>query len=318
VTTPAAGPRRAGSLAPVRLATWNVNSVRARVDRVIAFLERSGTDVLAIQETKCRDEQFPAAAFEAAGYEVAHVGHSAWNGVAIASRVGVEDVETSFPGQPGFAKPAAPAPADGAPTEAPDPSPDEAPSTLLDVPPPVEARALGATCAGVRVWSLYVPHGRAVGDPHYAYKLDWLRALHDAASGWLSDDPRAQVALVGDWNVIPLDTDVYDPAAFRGHTHVTPAEREAFAAFAAAGYIEVTREHLPAEHTYTYWDYQQLAFPRNKGLRIDFAYASPAVRERVTQVVIDRDERKGKGASDHVPVILDLADDLTHDLADAR
>ncbi|MGF0115286.1 exodeoxyribonuclease III [Promicromonospora sp. Marseille-Q5078] len=288
----------------MRLATWNVNSARARVDRVIAFLERSQTDVLAIQETKCRDEQFPVAAFEAAGYEVAHVGHSAWNGVAIASRVGIADVETSFPGQPGFAKPAAPRTDDDAPAEAPAPEP----ATLLDVPAPVEARALGATCGGVRVWSLYVPHGRAVDDPHYAYKLAWLGALHDAASGWLADDPEAQVALVGDWNVIPLDTDVYDPAAFAGHTHVTPAERAAFSAFADAGYTEVTREHLPAEHTYTYWDYQQLAFPRNKGLRIDFAYASPAVRRRVSGVVIDRDERKGKGASDHVPVILDLTD----------
>ncbi|MCK9796096.1 exodeoxyribonuclease III [Isoptericola sp. 4D.3] len=293
----------------MRLATWNVNSVRARVDRVVAFLERSGTDVLAIQETKCRDEQFPVAAFEAAGYEVAHVGHSAWNGVAIASRVGIADVEPAFPGQPGFAKPAAPAPSDAdAPAEAPADAPDESQATLLDVPPPVEARALGATCGGVRVWSLYVPHGRAVGDPHYAYKLAWLEALRAAAAGWLADDPQAQVALVGDWNVIPLDSDVYDPGAFVGHTHVTPAERAAFAAFADAGYTEVTREHLPAEHTYTYWDYQQLAFPRNKGLRIDFAYTSPAVRRRVTGVVIDRDERKGKGASDHVPVILDLAD----------
>jgi len=277
----------------VRLATWNVNSIRARVDRVIAFLERSGTDVLAIQETKCRDEQFPVAAFESAGYDVAHVGHSAWNGVAIASRVGLADVETAFAGQPGFAKAA-------------NAAGDDPAAALLDVPPPVEARALGATCGGVRVWSLYVPHGRALVDPHYAYKLTWLSALRDTAASWLRDDPAAQVALMGDWNVIPLDTDVYDPAAFAGHTHVSPPEREAFAAFAGAGYAEVTREHLPAEHTYTYWDYQQLAFPRNKGLRIDFAYASPALRERVRGVVVDRDERKGKGASDHVPVIVDL------------
>ncbi|MCA5892025.1 exodeoxyribonuclease III [Isoptericola sp. NEAU-Y5] len=275
----------------MRLATWNVNSVRARVDRVIAFLDRSGTDVLAIQETKCRDEQFPVGAFEAAGYEVAHTGFSAWNGVAVVSRVGLSDVETSFAGQPGFAK--ASADAAGVPT-------------LLDAAPPVEARALGATCGGVRVWSLYVPHGRAVGDPHYAYKLAWLAALRDEAARWLAADPAAQVALTGDWNVIPLDTDVYDPAAFVGHTHVTAPEREAFAAFERAGYTEVTREHLPAEHLYTYWDYQQLAFPRNKGMRIDFAYASPALRDRVTGVVIDREERKGKGASDHVPVILDL------------
>jgi exodeoxyribonuclease-3 len=274
----------------VRLTTWNVNSVRARVDRVLGYLERSQTDVLALQETKCRDDQFPAAAFEAAGYEVAHVGYSQWNGVAILSRVGLSDVELAFPGQPGFAK----APDDG--------------DLLLDVPPPVEARAVGATCGGVRVWSLYVPHGRAQGDPHFEYKLRWLDALREAATGWLAEEPEAQVALVGDWNVAPLDTDVWNPAFFVGKTHTTPAERDAFAAFGAAGYTEVTRELVPEPHTYTYWDYKQLAFPRNYGMRIDFAYVSPALRERVTAVRIERDERKGAGASDHVPVVLDLAD----------
>lgn len=269
-------------MAPVRIATWNVNSLRTRLDRVLAFLERSGTDVLAIQETKCRDDQVPLAAFEAAGYEVAHAGYHQWNGVAIVSRVGLEDVATAFGGQPAFGKPGQ--------------------------EPRVEARAIGATCGGVRVWSLYVPHGRALADPHYAYKLAWLEALRADAAGWLAADRSAPVALLGDWNVIPQDTDVWDPTAFEGHTHVSPAERAAFTAFEQAGYTEVTREHLPAEHTYTYWDYQQLAFPRNKGLRIDFAYASPAVRERVSGVTIDRDERKGKGASDHVPVIVDLAD----------
>ncbi|PZR53578.1 exodeoxyribonuclease III [Xylanimonas oleitrophica] len=277
----------------MRIATWNVNSIRARVDRVVAFLERSGTDVLAIQETKCRDDQFPYLAFEAAGYEVAHVGFSQWNGVAVISRVGIEDVAPAFPGQPGFAKPATTG--DG-----------ELPG---DAPDPVhEARALGATCGGVRVWSLYVPNGRAVDDPHYTYKLAWLEALRAQAAGWLAHDPAAQVALVGDWNVAPLDTDVWDVSVFEGSTHVTPAEREAFAAFAGAGYREVSREHLPAEHTYTYWDYKQLAFPKNKGMRIDFTWASPALAARVGAVTIDRDERKGKGASDHVPVILDLAD----------
>lgn len=276
----------------MRLATWNVNSVRARVDRVVAYLERAQVDVLALQETKCRDEQFPAAAFEAAGYEVAHVGYSQWNGVAILSRVGLSDVERQFPGQPGFAKSPA-VPDDGA---------------LLDVPPPVEARALGATCGGVRVWSLYVPHGRAQADPHFAYKLRWLEALRDAAAGWLVADPAAQVALVGDWNVAPLDTDVWDPAFFVGRTHTSPAERGAFAAFAAAGYTEVTRELVPEPHTYTYWDYKQLAFPRNYGMRIDFAYVSPALRRRVTDARIEREERKGAGASDHVPVVLGLGD----------
>ncbi|GGM10048.1 exodeoxyribonuclease III [Promicromonospora citrea] len=274
----------------MRLVTWNVNSVRTRVDRVLAFLDRSQADVLAIQETKCRDDQFPTAAFEAAGYEVAHFGLSQWNGVAIASRVGLDDVATRFPGQPGFAKTLA----------------GDSPDALLDVDPPIEARAIGATCGGVRVWSLYVPHGRALDDPHYTYKLAWLDALRTAAQTWAdAGDP---VALLGDWNVIPLDTDVYDPAAFVGKTHVSPPERAAFDAFADAGYAELTRRFLPGEHLYTYWDYQQLAFPRNKGLRIDFCWASPALAPRATGAVIDRDERKGKGASDHVPVIVDLAD----------
>jgi exodeoxyribonuclease III len=274
----------------VRLVTWNVNSIRTRLDRVTAFLDRSQTDVLAIQETKCRDDQFPTAAFEAAGYEVAHFGLSQWNGVAIVSRVGLTDVATQFPEQPGFAKPAA----------------DADPDALLDVVPPLEARAIGATCGGVRVWSLYVPHGRALDDPHYAYKLAWLEALRASATTWA--DAGDAVALTGDWNVIPLDTDVYDAADFAGKTHVSPPERAAFEAFGEAGYTELTRKFLPEEHTYTYWDYQQLAFPRNKGLRIDFCWASPALAGRASGASIDRDERKGKGASDHVPVIVDLAD----------
>jgi exodeoxyribonuclease-3 len=281
----------------MRLATWNVNSIRTRADRAVAFLDRWDIDVLAIQETKCRDDQFPVLAFEAAGYEVAHTGFSQWNGVAIISRVGLDDVTVGFEGQPGFGK-------DGA-------------------PPEVEARALGATCgggsgdggSGVRVWSLYVPNGRTLDDPHYRYKLDWLAALRVQAAGWLATDPAAHVALVGDWNVAPLDTDVWDMTPFAGATHVSDPERAAFAAFGdspddagspGAGFREVTREHLPAEHTYTYWDYTMLAFPKNFGMRIDFAWCSPALANRVTAVTIDRDERKGKGASDHVPVILDV------------
>jgi exodeoxyribonuclease-3 len=262
----------------MRLATWNVNSIRSRADRVIAFLERTGTDVLAMQETKCRDDQFPYLAFEAAGYEVAHVGLNQWNGVAVASRVGIDDVEVGFPGQPSFGDPAV-----------------------------REARALGATCGGVRVWSLYVPNGRELADAHYTYKLEWLARLRDAAEGWLDADPQLQAALLGDWNVAPLDTDVWDPTLFAGRTHVSPPERDAFAAFARAGYTEITREHVPEPGKYTYWDYQQLRFPRNEGLRIDFAYATPALAARTTGASIERDERKGKGPSDHVPVILDLA-----------
>lgn len=266
----------------MRLATWNINSIRARADRALAFLQRTGTDVLALQETKCSDEQFPREGFEALGYEVATLGHNQWNGVAIVSRVGLADVEQHFPGQPGFGE-----------------------------TPESEARALGATCGGVRVWSLYIPNGRELDHPHYAYKLEWLKALRDQAAAWIdpaTGDPRAQVALVGDWNIAPLDTDVWDMRWFAGRTHVSPPEREAFAAFEGAGYTEVSRVHVPAERTFTYWDYQQLRFPRNEGMRIDFTWASPALAARVTGVTIERNERKGKAPSDHVPVVLELAD----------
>lgn len=259
----------------MRIATWNVNSIRARLDRVLAWLEETGTEVLAMQETKCTDEQFPHLGFEALGYEVAHHGLSQWNGVAIASRVGLDDVETTFPGQPTWAE-----------------------------PPAVEARAIGATCNGVRLWSVYVPNGRTLADPHYAYKLDWLAALRGAAATWLQAQPEARIALAGDWNVAPLDSDVWDIDLFEGATHVSVPERAAFCAFADAGYREVSREHLP--QAYTYWDYQQLRFPRDEGMRIDFMWASPALADRVTGAAIDRNQRKGKRPSDHVPVIVQV------------
>ena len=292
----------------MRLATWNVNSVRTRTERVIRFLERQDIDVLAIQETKCRPEQFPYLPFEAAGYEVAVHGLDQWNGVAIASRVGLSDVVTSFPGQPAWVA--------GQGKE-----------------PVVEARALGATVGGasgtgttgvariggdsgtardatatgvprpVRLWSLYVPNGRELTHPHYTYKLEWLARLRDAVGSWLEADPDLPLALVGDWNVAPRDEDMWDVSAFAGATHVSAPEREAFAAFESVGMSEVTRPHVT---NYTFWDYQRLRFPRNEGMRIDFAYASPALAARVVGAAIDRDERKGKGASDHVPVIVEL------------
>jgi exodeoxyribonuclease-3 len=261
----------------MQLATWNVNSIRARVDRVVGWLERTGVDVLAMQETKCRDDQFPYLPFEAAGYEIVHEGRSQWNGVAIASKVGISDVEFEFPGQPGFGEPAA-----------------------------TEARALGATCGGVRVWSLYVPNGRELADPHYAYKLEWLAALNEAAGGWLAADPAAQITLAGDWNIAPLDDDVWDLAVFEGSTHVSAPERAAFASFLDAGYADPVRELVPG--AYTYWDYKQLSFPKGKGMRIDFALTSPALAARVTGARIERNERKGKAPSDHVPVVLELTD----------
>ncbi|SHJ07870.1 exodeoxyribonuclease-3 [Nocardiopsis flavescens] len=264
----------------MRIATWNVNSARARAERIGAWLDRSEADVLAIQETKARDDQFPASVFTDRGYEVAHHGLSQWNGVAIASRVGLEDVQVGFPGQPGY----------GDPEEA-------------------EARAIGATCGGVQVWSLYVPNGREVDHPHYAYKLRWLDALREAGSAALAADPDAQIAYGGDFNIAPRDEDVWDIAAFDGLTHVTGPEREAFRALGEAGFEDVVRDRTPGPGVYTYWDYKGLAFPKRRGMRIDFVLASPALRARVSGAGIDREERKGKGASDHAPVIVGLDGD---------
>jgi exodeoxyribonuclease-3 len=266
----------------VRLATWNVNSIRTRVDRVTAWLQRRDVDVLALQETKCRDDQFPEARFTELGYRVAHVGHSQWNGVAVVSRVGLDDVEVGFPGMPTWS------------------------TGKEGEDPGEEARALAATCGGVRVWSLYVPNGRALGDPHYAYKLRWLGALREAAAGWLAAEPGAQVALTGDWNIAPQDDDVWDMGVFATSTHVSEPERAAFRAVVDAGYADLVRPHAPGPGVYTYWDYTQLRFPRREGMRIDFLLGTPALGSRVTGALIDREERKGKGASDHAPVVVEL------------
>ncbi|QJC21217.1 exodeoxyribonuclease III [Arcanobacterium buesumense] len=267
----------------MKIATWNINSARARAERILNVLERHDLDVLALQEIKCKPEQFPAAEIEAAGYEIAAHGLNQWNGVAIISRVGLSDVRYEFPGQPGFTK--------GIPDDG---------STFINGP--VEARAIGASVGGIDVWSLYVPNGRAVGDPHYFYKLEFLRALRDFAQ----DQTRQGVdlALVGDWNVIPTDDDVWDPSAMEDDIYMTDAERAAFHAFADAGMREVSRDFAT---NYTFWDYQKLRFPKNEGLRIDYVWASEALADHAIAGSIDRDERKGKGASDHVPVIVEFA-----------
>lgn len=264
---------------PVRIATWNVNSIRSRIDRVVGVLERHDLDVLLVQETKCRDDQLPTQPLADAGYDIAHYGLNQWNGVAIVSRVGIDDVERGFAGMPDWGDPAA-----------------------------AEARAIGATCGGVRVWSLYVPNGRELDHPHYAYKLDWLTHLRDTAAGWLADDPQAQIMLAGDWNIAPLDEDVWSVAYFADKTHTSEPERAAFRAVVDAGFADLTRAHTPGPGVYTYWDYTQLSFQKRRGMRIDFALGSPALAARVTGAQIDREERKGKGASDHAPVLVDLAD----------
>lgn len=263
----------------MRLATWNVNSIRSRIDRVTGWLERGDVDVLAMQETKCTDAQFPTMPFAALGYDVAHIGFNQWNGVAIASRVGLDDVEIGFAGQPEW-------------------------NGLA------EARAIGATCGGVRVWSLYIPNGRTVEDPHYQYKLEWLAALHHTSTGWLADDPGAAVALVGDWNIAPTDDDVWDPEFFRGATHVTEPERAAFRAI-EEHFGDVVRPYAPPPENFTYWDYTQLRFPKRQGMRIDFVLGSPGFASRVTHAEIVREERKpGKkgtpAPSDHAPVLVEL------------
>jgi exodeoxyribonuclease-3 len=267
------------------LATWNVNSIRTRVDRVTDWLARAEVDVLAMQETKCTDAQFPTLPFHELGYEVAHVGLNQWNAVAIASRVGLDDIAVGFAGQPSWAKP--------------------------DADPAMEARALGATCGGVRVWSLYVPNGRALNDPHYVYKLEWLAALRDTAEGWLRDDPSAPIALVGDWNVAPQDDDVWSMEFFDGATHVSEPERTAFHALTEAHYLDVVRPFTPGPGVYTYWDYTQLRFPKKQGMRIDFSLGSPALAARVSHAEIVREERKGKSPSDHAPVLVDIQPALT-------
>lgn len=262
----------------MRIATWNVNSLRARIDRVIAFLERGNIDVLAIQETKVADEKFPLEPFTAAGYQVARHGLNQWNGVALVSRVGLTDVRIGLPDCPAFGD-----------------------------PPAVEARAIGATCGGVEVWSLYIPNGREINHPHFVYKLQWLAALRDMGAARLAADPAAQMLLTGDFNVAPHDDDVWDMAAFEGLTHITPEERAAFFDVIDAGFADVVRPRHPGPGVYTYWDYQQLRFVKKEGMRIDFLLASSQLAATVTAAEIDRDERKGKGASDHAPVIIETS-----------
>jgi exodeoxyribonuclease III len=205
------------------------------------------------------------------GYDVVSAGYNQWNGVAIISRVGIEDVQLGFADMPQW---------------------EDA----------LEARAIGATCGGVQIWSLYVPNGRKLEDPHLAYKLDWLARLRAASKGWLDRD----TALVGDWNIAPMDEDVFDMAQFARSTHVTPAERAAFQGFLDDGYVDVVRPHTPGPEVYTYWDYYRQRYERNRGMRIDFILGSPSLAGRVTHAFIDREERAGSGASDHAPVLADL------------
>ena len=271
----------------MRIATWNINSIRTRIDRVAEWLTASDVDVLAIQETKCRDDQFPESALTELGYEVAHHGLNQWNGVALVSRLGFSDISVGFEGMPGFQKDH-----DGVGE------------------PPLEARAIGATVAGVRLWSLYVPNGRSLDDPHLDYKLRWLKALRTATATEMAT--HRKLALMGDFNIAPFDQDCGDPRMIPGQsTHISPIERDSFAEFESMGLFDCVRPTVP--NGFTYWDYKNLAFPRDEGLRIDFILGSADFRDGIADAYIDRDQRKGEQPSDHVPVVVEISDSNADD-----
>jgi exodeoxyribonuclease-3 len=267
----------------MRIATWNVNSLKARFDKVTWWLERARPDVLLMQETKLADSDVPHDLFQQAGYEVVHHGEGRWNGVAIASRVGIADVLTNF-GEP------------LRPAVTPDVSDDE---------PLAEARMLSALCGPLRVVSLYAPNGRVVGSPFYQAKLLWYGRL----ARWLTEagDPGGPLVLGGDFNVAPEDADVWDPAACHGGTHVSEPEREAFGRLCAWGLVDAYRLHHREPGRYTWWDYRAGNFHKNFGMRIDHLLVSAQVAKRIVAAEIDREARKGKPIpSDHAPLVIDL------------
>ena len=254
------------------MATWNVNSVKQRMPRLLPWLDQRQPDVVCLQETKLADGAFDELLGEelaGRGYAVARHGEVQWNGVAILSRVGLEDVVAGMPGAPGFPRP--------------------------------EARAVSATCGGIRVHSVYVPNGRVPDSEHYLYKLAWLAALQELVRTGPQD-----AMVCGDMNIAPTDIDVFDPDAYIGHTHVTQPERAALADLQAQGLRDVVRERWPTERVFTYWDYRAGMFHQDLGMRIDLVLATPPVADRVKAAWVDRQARKGSGPSDHAPVIVDL------------
>jgi exodeoxyribonuclease-3 len=256
----------------MRLATWNVNSLKARMPRVEEWLGYARPDVVCLQETKMADGSFPHLAFSALGYESAHYGDGRWNGVAILSRIGLRDVVTGF--------------ADGIAAD-------------------VDTRLVTAVCGDLTVVSVYVPNGRSLDDDHYRYKLDWLSRLRQHLDAVAS--PTEAVAVCGDFNIAPDDRDVWDPAAFVGSTHVSRAERDALASLESWGLVDAFRRCYPdQDRLYSYWDYRSGDFHSHRGMRIDLLMVSEAVAGRVAWALVDRNARKGKQPSDHAPVLVDL------------
>ena len=257
----------------MRLATWNVNSLKARLPRVQEWLEQFEPDVICLQETKLADTAFPDLTFREMGYDCAHHGEGRWNGVAVLSRVGLEDVRSGWD--------------DGG----------------EDDP---QARLLWATCGGVRVASVYVPNGRSLDDDHYTYKLRWLDRLRSTLDA--REDATGDLAVCGDFNIAPDDRDVFDPARFEGATHVSAAERERLAQLEAWGLEDVFRRHHDVGGLFSWWDYRAGDFHQGRGMRIDLVLATPTLAERSELVIIDRNARKGKQPSDHAPVVVDFHD----------
>ena len=257
----------------MRIATWNVNSLTARLARVEEWIRYARPDVLCLQETKQADAAFPHGAFAALGYETAHHGDGRWNGVAIVSRLGIDDVSIGLG------------------------SSDDDQGTRL----------IGADCGGVRVYSAYVPNGRALDDEHYPAKLAWLarlRALLEEVS-----DPSRPVAVCGDFNVAPDDRDVWDPAQFEGRTHVSPPERAALADLESWGLVDAFRQVYPDDKLFSWWDYRGGSFHRHHGMRIDLILVTEVLARNTTWALIDRQARKGDKPSDHTPVFVDIAPD---------
>jgi exodeoxyribonuclease-3 len=256
----------------MRIATWNVNSLRARLDRVLGWLDAQAPDLLCVQETKVADEEFPRAPFEERGWRVACFGQKTWNGVALISREPVADVARGFPG----------------------------------CPPDTGSRVIGGRFRDLRVLDVYVPNGQDVGTDKYATKLAWL----DALAAWVRDawDRNSPAVICGDFNVAPDDRDVFSPERHRGKILCSEPERERFRTLLDLGFADGFRKFTDAPKHYTYWDYGQVMFPRNLGFRLDHVLLTPPAADRCVSVTIDREARAGERPSDHAPVVAEIRD----------
>ena len=248
----------------MRVVSWNINSLRKRQDRLFEWLEGTQPDVVCLQETKCSDEQFPALALQSAGYDAAYHGEKSYNGVAILSKTKLTEIRTS----------------------------------LCDEVVDPQSRVISATTAHLRIYSVYAPNGQVIGSPAFTYKLEWYSRLRDC----LTRERDADLAVCGDFNVAPEDIDIHDPQLWRGAIMCSEGERAAFQQLCAIGLRDTLRLHPHEPGLFTWWDYRMLAFPKNRGLRIDAVLASESLAKKCTASGVDRDMRRGKDPSDHAPI----------------